>query len=499
MAYIGNKEIYLTVMKGDKGDAGVPESGQVGRVLKKINGADAEWVQGKEIVYSQSSNLYDASKQTPDTIDPQYYFKGEPYSGNEFDESYHCTAPIEIAANTTYTIGLVPAVFEIVKPWDRATSGLFFYDKNGVYISGTTDNTFKTPANAAYIRFNYARGVGINLNRLNEHCVLVMGDTLPDTHEKFNQQTLEEKFNGIETKKPPIYYKVDGSTIYVVSKYNKNQDIVITLSCKGGNNIFDFWKIGLIENANAEISKSIDNQTYILEGSGDWHAPFKIKAVNNIDGDQPEKDHFTGGNHQYNNTAAGSTPTGRTDALKFYADNRECADGEEGYAATLKIEWINYVQANNTTKADGSGREVIQENHRLTFDGVEWKTDVELIPLEEVKWGTWYGLQCSGLGGAYTNVKYIGGTNRGVYKTDVNSESGDDECYKFVAYSDKHRLIMEIDPLFDLGKRQFAVDITKGIFAQTYGKAYFSIIDGTYTFNEGEHYYLRGKYIFESV
>ena len=497
MAYVNNKETFIIAVKGDKGDAGVPESGRVGRVLKKIAGSEAEWVQGKEIIYHQSSNLYDASKQTEGTIDPHYYFGGAPYESTQFDNSYHCTAPIEVMANTTYTIGLVPALFGIVKPWDRATSGLFFYDKHGAYIGGTTENTFTTPAKAAYIRFNYARGVGVILDKLNTHCVLVVGDTLPTTHEKFNEQTLEERLEGVEN--PPIYYKIVGRTIYVVSKYNKNKDIVVTLACKGGNNIFDFWKVGLIENSSASVSKNISNQSYVLEGSGDWHAPFKIKAVNNADGDQPEHDYFTGGNHQYNNMGSGSTATGRTAALKFYADNRELTDGDAGYTATLKIEWTNFAQASNTTKADGSGREVIQENHRLTFNGFEWNTHIELIPLEDVKWGTWYGIQCSGLGDAYTKVKYIGGANRLVYDTDERSASGDDKCYQFVAYGDKHRIIMEIDPLYDLGKRQYAVGITKGIFAETYGKAYFSIIDGTYTFNAGEHYYLRGKYIFESV
>lgn len=499
MAILNGQEIIFAAVKGDKGEAGVPESGQIGRVLKKINGAEAEWVEGSDIVYAQSSNLYDASKQTPETISPHYYVDGVPYSTNQFDSAYNCTAPIEIAANTTYTIALVPAMFGTVeKPWNKASYGVHFYTKDNEYISGTTENTFKTPANASYLRFNYAMAEGVLLDRMNACCMLVAGDTPPTTYEAYRKQTLKEKFEAIGLATPPIHYTAEGNAIYVVSKYSKTQDVVFHLACKGGNGLFDFWKVGLIESIDSQVSSSHVANSYIIKNSGDWHAPFVVRAKANANGDNPSSGYFTGGNHQYNNSESGSTATARCVNLRFFADNREVKD-TSGYANTLKIEWTNYVQANNTTKEDGSGREVLQENHRLVFDGRVWESVVELIPLEDVTMKNWYGFQFSGLNESYDRVFYPSGTNRGIYPTTEYSECGDDKCFQMVAIGSKHRLTMELDPLYDLGKRQFASGITKGAFATTYGKGYFCVVDGTYDFSAGGHYYLRGKYIFESV
>ena len=101
-------------------------------------------------------NLYDSAGQTDDTISPHYYVNGVPSSTTQFDNSYHCTAKIEVEPSTAYWLGLVPAQGGYTKPWADASYGVFFYDEDGDYISGTTSNSFTTPAGAKYLRFNYA-------------------------------------------------------------------------------------------------------------------------------------------------------------------------------------------------------------------------------------------------------------------------------------------------------------------------------------------------------
>lgn len=132
-------------------------------------------------------NQYDASKQTPDTISPHYYVNGFPYSSTIYDTSFNATALIPIFEKTQYTLGLVPAFGSTVKPWSDAAEGVFFYDIKGNYIGETTDITFITPENAAYLRFNYNIGGGISLNLINQRVMLVFGSELPTEWKPYNK------------------------------------------------------------------------------------------------------------------------------------------------------------------------------------------------------------------------------------------------------------------------------------------------------------------------
>lgn len=64
-------------------------------------------------------------------------------------------------------------------------------------------------------------------------------------------------------------------------------------------------------------------------------------------------------------------------SLNFLPTGRQVSDGAadtviEGYCDRMEILWTNYVQAYNTKKADGTGREVLCERHRMLFDGVRF-------------------------------------------------------------------------------------------------------------------------------
>jgi chromosome segregation ATPase len=107
-----------------------------------------------------------------------------------------------------------------------------------------------------------------------------------------------------------------------------------------------------------------------------------VRATENADGDDIESTYFTGGNHQYNNQGSGSSATARSLSLRFFVDGREVMS-EKGYANKIEIRWTNNVQGYNTRKADGTGREILQERHRLIFNGIEWtETTNKLIELQ---------------------------------------------------------------------------------------------------------------------
>lgn len=458
------------------------------------------------IVNYNSGNKFNPDLQTIRTIDKHYYVNGEPYETTEYDNKFHCSGVFEIEANKKYTIGLVPAVsYEeetIVKPWGNATEGIFFYDSSMNYISDTSNNTFTTPANAKYARFNYIFEKSVDLVTIKDKVMLVYGDILPTVYSPFHAQNVQLEVNRSETKKKnktkiKCYVDNDKKGICVVSKYSNSNDIVYELRQKGGNNLFDFHKIGLVNNTrnDVEISDSIE---YFLSNSGDWHSPFIVSAVNNKNGDNINSHYFTGGNHQYNNEESGSTATARCTNLHFYADNKEFdTDTTCDY---LEIYWENYVQAYDTTKADGSGREVLIEKHHLYFDGVQWKSQVDIVPLEDVTVEKWYGFQWFGATSIYKNIRYIGGTSREFKDASAaTTTSGNGTATQMTSYGTTHNLEMWLDTSFDLGDMSFFDEAeTHSIFTTDYGKGYFWIIKNK-SLSKDNYYSAIGYYKFSPV
>lgn len=453
-------------------------------------------------VHIVSVNKYDKSLQTPSTISPHYYFNGVPYSSTQFDTSYNCTAMFEIKPDTTYTIGIVPAHNNVVKPWDNAGGGIFFYNSSGTYISGSTNNTFTTPLNAKYARFNYAIISGINLSKLNGTCMLVEGTSLPETYSGYYDYYPEEKFQEIDDEianlpvstvnKVKYIIEENGNSITIIYKYSETQDMAICMKKKGGNNIFDFYFFGVVPNTNPAVADVIDGITYLQTTTTDWHAPFIVKAKNNADGDDTSNHTFTGGNHQYNNTESGSTATGRTTSLAFYADKRHVTSGSGG-CSELMIVWTNQIQGYNTRKANGSGREILKEVHRVVFDGTKFDEYINLIPMEDIRMERWYAFQW--VATPYTYVKYIGGTNRGEYDKTSSSNCGDNKCCHMQMYSSNHEILIDVDPTYDIGDHRYYAGTETIFYSSGIGKGYFFIIQDT-DLDSGMTYALHGSYTF---
>ena len=451
------------------------------------------------ILHKTSVNLYDSAGQTDDTISPHYYVNGVPYSTTQFDNSYHCTAKIEVEPSTAYWLGLVPAQGGYTKPWADASNGVFFYDEDGDYISGTTSNSFTTPAGAKYLRFNYAIYMGLTLFEVNRTCMLVKGSAMPEEYERYYDYFLDTQIEFLNSRvdrlTKPVYYHIDGDVLDVIYKYSAVKDMRVRLKRKGGNNLFDFYQFAFIDNTTEFVSSDYSGGTVAVTTTSDWHSPFVMAAKSGIDGDAVSSGHFTGGNHEYTNTGSGGTPTARCAELKFFADGREVAD-TEGYCERIEAVWTNYVQAYNTKKSDGMGREVLCECHRLLFDGVRFHTHVDLIPLEDVTVATWYGFQCTTLSPWRGTGRYIGGTNRALFDASTATDCGDRTATALVLQSGGHVLEMRIDPTVDLGDRRFYTG-TQGIFTRTYDKAYFSVIQNT-DLVEDAVYTLEGSYRFYS-
>lgn len=291
-----------------------------------------------------------------------------------------------------------------------------------------------------------------------------------------------------------IYFKVVDGGIYVKTRYSNTHDIIYYLSKHGANSIFDFYSIGKIAKS-TPISNVVTPTSYLVQTSGDWHAPYVVKAVNNADGQMLASDYFTGGNHGYDNTATG-VPTGRTNNLEMYANGKLVVSGNDGYCDNIRIEWDNYVQAYNTTKANGSGREVLREHITMVFDGYKWDTETTIYPLENIIIKKWYGLQFFTLN--YLYVAYIGGETGLIYEKSESSESGNATTNAMKFFNLEDTAIVEFDTLYDLGTRKKATSTSQGFFARaSYNKAYGTVIDGSAELVSGGAYSLRGSYTFK--
>lgn len=342
-----------------------------------------------------------------------------------------------------------------------------------------------------------------------------------DKNENDNNEDNKNEDDKSENDKPevvdpkllPIYYEIDDDVIKVVSKYNENEDRCIELRKKGGNNLFDFYTAYIIDNKESTVAEHT-NGVEVYRNTTDFHAPFIIRALKNIDGDNPNSWEFTGGNHAYNGNHTGSA-TARTTKLEFFVDGKKISNGKgefSGKANVIEIRWSNNVQANNTVKKDGSGREVLTEKHTMTFDGKEWISHVELIPLEDIRCYTWYGFQCSLNSEVLPNNKtgeMYAGTYRfidGAYKESIDltaaeipvNASGNNNAKGMISYKNTNAVSMIIDEKYHLGKRNmYSGD--KGVFFNVKTKkTYFNIIENQ-ILKANTSYYLRGTYKFYSI
>lgn len=439
-----------------------------------------------------SANLYDPSLQTPETISPHYWVEGKPYADPSFDSSYNCTAPIFVQSNTTYTVCLIPGYASgQKKPWTASGQGVHFFKADGTFLGVTGDSTFTTPSETAYIRMNYYIASSISLDGLNSQCMLVLGNTMPTEYVAYGSYETSSLIDKLSGYSPPVQYKIDADTLKVASHYSADRDLLVTMNLGRGNGLFDFESLKLFPSG-MDIEDGAGFAETMLSNGTDWHAPFIVRAIENADGDDIGNAYFTGGNHQYNNQGGGSTATARSVSLRFFVDGREVVSGK-GYANKIEIRWVNNVQGYNTRKVDGTGREILQERHRLIFDGVEWSETVDLEPLEPVFMERWYGLQFVRVPN-YPNYRFLGATDRSLH-TEDNSNCGGKYAEGILAYGEDHMIEMSIDTAVDLGKRELAGET--GAFC-TGGKAYMFIIDWK-QMAKGELYRLQGRYKFMSA
>ena len=222
--------------------------------------------------------------------------------------------------------------------------------------------------------------------------------------------------------------------------------------------------------------------------------------MNNADGDKESNYNFTGGNHNYNNVSVigDGLATARCGSLTFIIDGCETTFGS-GYADDIKVVWENYVQGNNTIKADGTGREIIKEVHELIIDRGTFKSSGYIEPLENVHISAYYGYQIYGLNvnrAFNQSISFIGGVNRKeITEISTANESGNADCNGIIVKGSEHACRLTLDTSYDLGKRNL-YDGTKGCFNTASQKAYTYLIASASNVEAGNRYYSRAVWEF---
>lgn len=489
----------------------------------------------QEDFYSMSPNLWNITLTTAN-LSGKYYFSGSPYdTSTQFDVTHQATGKIYLSNSAPKDAELVIEMQQgheycfysastlsngYTTPWNPAiNSTIMFYDGSDNYIgngeasSSASKNIVTVPSAAAYFRFNITTNVSGSFTAIIDsiNSKLMVVDTtneLPDVYIGYgvlSKKTITAD-NVLETR--PIFYNFEDEVVDVISHYNKEYDMRYNLKKKGPNNIFDYNSFNLVPVlASGEVSNNLAGTALNSWGGTDSHGPFIIYANENADGDNLNdngsyKSYFTGGNHDYNNTGTGGDglATGRTAVLRLYADGHEIESGS-GYCNQVKLYWENYVQGYNTTKSDGTGREILRECHESVFDGYEWKEEIQLRPLEDITATVYYGIQCIGCGSFYTTCYYMGaieaGANRAPTALGVSSNSGSATTNKYVAFNDSHSVELEIDRTYDMGAG-WMNDISYNLFSTT-SKAYFNIIRGSYTLYKDCVYGLRVFYRWKPI
>ena len=291
----------------------------------------------------------------------------------------------------------------------------------------------------------------------------------------------------IETK--PLYVRVADEVLEVIYKYG-NQYMLTRLGKKGVNQIFDFRQFYKVDSP-TEFNYS----NLFYNNSSDWFGPHRIKAVANVDGDNVVDSHFVGGNHGYDNsgTIAGNTATGRTASLNYFIDGDQVTNFE-GYTDKLEIRWENLIQAINTKKADGSGREVLKEQYHMTFDGESWKVRNDITPLEDLTSLQYYGLQMQF--GAWDNkFRFIGGGNRSLNNAGTAMNSGSKSTTAMQLYNSiGDTAEFGVYRYFDIGDGELNASSYNALTTAT--KLYTLLISGEQPLAKDSIYSFEGYYKF---
>ena len=461
----------------------VVPSGATEFVVMNNNNANSKFIVKKYIAKNTSTTLDEKLSNL------NYEYKLFNVSSIEQNKIYNHNNKNGLTLNNynTYffTVAELQELYITTKVVNNADYSIaMFFDNDGNYIGDTGyGDEFKNKDFE-----NYKIKVPFNCTKIGISC---LNSIVPSIKEKIITFPTDNTSNG------NIFVSFESENLHIKTKYDNNYDLCINMCKRGGNNLFEFNSIFLVSN-NGDLNNDITQTKNIINNITDWFSPYMMNSVNNGDGDKPSGyySHFVGGNHEYTNTGSGGTPTARTSSIKVHCDGEEVINNHK-YCSNVEIIWTNYIQGCNTKKADGTGREILKETIKLSFDSTKFEYENNIEPLEDLTIEKYYGLQTYNNATNY-NVKFIGGSNRKLLSCPGSFNSVDKSCNIVKISTTDLTTEIGIDNNVDLGKFELNTDVSSpySCFTTSANKTYFNIIRGSKTLKQGDIYTLRGYYKF---
>lgn len=335
-----------------------------------------------------------------------------------------------------------------------------------------------------------------------------------DASRKISLKTVQEsvvdskRLRNIETIKAFKRMAVsidENKNLIIASKYSNDYDLWISMTKNGASMIPQIGKIYKKENQKIEIGTDFNNiPDAFYSPSSDWISPYgSLYAKENPDTDITDKFYWCGGWHGTNGGNGGSA-TAKNIEYRVLIDNAERIDSGIYYGDEIKVVIINGINAINTVKKDGSGRNVITETITYKFKpNCEIEIDGKIQINENVSLDHYYGIQCEFLNvwnGGQLNVNDI--TNKGWFtnaNASINGSTKKESIINnfFVRTTDKKDCIeCYITPNYGLADRAYLLDDVSTAFTNAYNKSYFRLLnkkqlskDDVLCWRGGYHFY----------
>lgn len=410
-------------------------------------------------------NIYDSSVQTPDTITDSAYIQTGELKNHD---NYFVTGPIDVSRFAGKSLYFSKLLYGSATDAARVNC----YDANGEYLTweGLDGNRYAVPANASYIRLNVYKGDYPSIDNINGKFMILTSDIetqfFPYGYKSLLPEPSYEKL-------PKMAIDISGDAVNVTAASGTGFLHYVFKPFSGSkNSFFDFSSIGFT----TERSAIPTDETLVFSNGSDYFGPYIVKAVNDIDGDMPDSLNFTGASHAYSgNTEGNTSATGISYLDRVLVDGKAYSE-YSGYGDALDIYWVNYVQATNTKKSDGSGRVVLKENYHIHFDGDKFEVENDITAMEEIDIVRYYGLQIAqGVSGYAYKISYVGSHNN-IVSDNGNSNSADNNCSEI--YIRRTDLPVECRfGLYPIGLGKFYCNNAHSAFDTDYGKSYFYLIN----------------------
>lgn len=248
----------------------------------------------------------------------------------------------------------------------------------------------------------------------------------------------------------------NGNSVGIFMKgYAHNIDLKCSIKPKTGNSLPDIQGWFRCQNLGIEVlNDDVITGEAIINSGTDFLSPSAFSVVNNADGDFPnDRTKLTGGWHTYGGTSdAAKSATARNVSLKVFCDGKELVNGEKARGRIVVVDIVNRLQACNTTKADGGGREALEQHFRLTFaDGFKCKVEGEITPLEDIRYATYYGVSMVCM--REKPLFWVGcrANRQAQIPANAANRCGDKYCTGIKQIGDKDTILMGYNPNIDLG------------------------------------------------